>query len=323
MVIFMKGRKYSCGTHGSFEEEWGLHRKCSEWWYTTGMLRAENGDTYGFQYTLVKNRVFGIEMWLAMEALTDIQTGKHYYSQTFCRGKNKPVVTDREVKANGSTLTRNGKGFDLELCAKDYRIKVRMDANKDPVWHCDNGFLRMGITDKERESTFYYSYTDLSLNGELSLNGKKIPVTGKGWFDKQGGPFSVTNLSTHWEWFSLRFFDNEEIMLFSFPQSNYCDGTYIHADGSYGRMNTYNVEALDYTEANNMRFSCKWRVTMPSVKDEEYTVIPLLDGQINLAYYELLAGVYDREENLCGYCFVELLPGVYNKKIPIALTKTV
>lgn len=321
--MIMKARKYNLGTHGTFEEEWGLHRKCSEWWYTTGMLRAANGDTYGFQYTLVKNRVFGIEMWLAMEALTDIQTGKHYYSQTFCRGKNKPVVTECVVNANKSALTRDENGFDLELCAKDYQIKVRMNADKKPVWHCDNGFLRMGITDKERESTFYYSYTNLSLQGELCLNGKKIPVSGKGWFDKQGGPFSVTNLATHWEWFSLRFFDNEEIMLFSFPQSNYRDGTYIHSDGSYARLNSYRVEDLEYTNANNMRFSCKWKVTMPGTKNGEYTIIPLVDGQINLAYYELLAGVYDREGKLCGYCFVELLPGVYNKKIPIALTKTV
>ena len=62
---------------------------------------------------------------------------------------------------------------------------------------------------------------------------------------------------------------------------------------------------------------------MPGIRQEEYTIVPLADGQINLAYFELLAGIYDREGNLKGHCFVELLPGVYNKKIPIALTKTV
>ena len=319
----MKARKYQFGTHGTFAEEWGLHRRCSEWWYTTGMLHAENGDAYGFQYTLVKNRVFGIEMWLAMEALTDLQTGKHFYSQTFCRGKNKPLVTPHTVRANGSTLTRSGNGFDLDLHAKDYTIALRMEADKPPVWHCDHGFLRMGVPDKDRETTFYYSYTNLALKGTLTFNGKAIPVTGQGWFDKQGGPFRVTNLATHWEWFSFRFFDKEEIMLFSFPQSHMADGTYIHADGTSTRLNHYTITPLDFTTANEIKFSCKWKVTLPGIRDEEYTIVPLVDGQINLAYFELLAGIYDREKKLCGYCFVELLPGVYNKKIPIALTKTV
>lgn len=316
-------RKYRYGIHGTVEEEWDLHKGCSEWWYTTGSLEAENGDAYGFQYTLVKNRVFGVEMWLAMEALTDLQTGKHYYNQTFLKGKNKPRITMDSVCANGSTLTRDRQGFDLKLMAKDYQVRLRMDAMKAPVWHCEDGFLRMGIPDQDRQTTFYYSYTNLKLKGTLELDGKQIPVKGQGWFDKQGGPFRVTSLKTHWEWFSLRFFDGEEMMLFSFPQDDYRDGTYIFRDGSYRRLNGYSITPLDFTTANEIRFSCKWQVEIPGVKDERYTIVPLAEGQINLAYYELLAGIYDRDGNLVGNCFVELLPGVYNKKIPIALTKTV
>lgn len=319
----MNMRKYQYGSHGTFAEEWLLHKRCSEWWYTTGSLRAENGDSYGFQYTLVKNRVFGIEMWLAMEALTDLQNGKHYYNQTFLKGKQKPVITDHSVDANGSTLVRDDTGFDLALNAKNYSVHIRMNTRKAPVWHCEDGFLQMGIQNNPRETTFYYSYTNLELKGVLTLEGKQIPVTGQGWFDKQGGPFRVTALQTHWEWFSLRFFDGEEIMLFSFPQDDYRDGTYIRRDGSYCRLNNYSIEALDFTVANEIRFSCKWKVNMPGIRQEEYTIVPLADGQINLAYFELLAGIYDREGNLKGHCFVELLPGVYNKKIPIALTKTV
>jgi predicted secreted hydrolase len=319
----MEKRKYVFGTHGSVAEEWLLHKKCSEWWYTTGTLYAENGDMYGFQYTLVKNRVFGIEMWLAMEALTDLQTGKHYYNQTFLKGNQKPKITVDSVCANGSVLVRDEKGFDLHLAAKGYSVTVRMDAVKEPVWHCEDGFLRMGIPDSPRDTTFYYSYTNLALKGTLCLDGQEIPVTGQGWFDKQGGPFRVTALETHWEWFSLRFLDGEEIMLFSFPQDDYRDGTYVRRDGSYERMNRYCIEPLDFTVANDIRFSCKWQLHMPGIKDEAYTIVPLADGQINLAYFELLAGIYDRDGKLQGHCFVELLPGVYNKKIPIALTKTV
>ena len=37
-----------------------------------------------------------------------------------------------------------------------------------------------------------------------------------------------------------------------------------------------------------------------------------MDGQINLAYYELLADIVNPKGEKVGYCFVELLPGVRN-----------
>ena len=53
------------------------------------------------------------------------------------------------------------------------------------------------------------------------------------------------------------------------------------------------------------------------MKDEEYTIVPKMDGQFNLTYYELLADVEDKEGNVVGYCVVEPLPGVYNKHIKV------
>jgi hypothetical protein len=58
-------------------------------------------------------------------------------------------------------------------------------------------------------------------------------------------------------------------------------------------------------------------VEIKGVKDEHYTIVPKMDGQLNLTYYELLADVRDREGNTVGYCVVELLPGVYNKRIKV------
>jgi len=52
----------------------------------------------------------------------------------------------------------------------------------------------------------------------LTLGEKEYKVSGKAWFDKQGGTYTLTSRWTNWEWFSMRFFDGKEIMLFSFPQ---------------------------------------------------------------------------------------------------------
>jgi predicted secreted hydrolase len=75
----------------------------------------------------------------------------------------------------------------------------------------------MGVDDP-KERTYYWSFTQLAANGKLILRDQEHQVSGKAWFDKQGGTYTLTSRWTNWEWFSLRFFDGEEIMLFSFPQ---------------------------------------------------------------------------------------------------------
>ena len=115
----------------------------------------------------------------------------------------------------------------------------------------------------------------------------------------------------------LAVFDGEEVMLFSFPQDDYRDGTYIEKSGIYRRLNDYNITPLGFTEAGGKKYSCGLKVDIKNTKDEEYTIIPKIDGQLNLFYFELLADVKDKNDKTVGYCVVELLPGVYNEKMNI------
>ncbi len=172
----------------------------------------------------------------------------------------------------------------------------------------------MGIED-EKQTTFYYSYTNMPTKGKFNLDGKEIEVKGNTWFDKQGGNFNFLDIHTHWEWFSMRFYDNEEIMLFNFPQQKYSDGTYIKKDFTSERLTNYYMKPLEFVEKNGYKFSCGWKLKMPNIKEESYKIIPIIDGQLNLAYFEQLCYIYNKSGKEVGLCFVELLPGVYNKKI--------
>ena len=151
--------------------------------------------------------------------------------------------------------------------------------------------------------------------GKFNLDGKEIEVKGNTWFDKQGGNFNFLDIHTHWEWFSMRFYDNEEIMLFNFPQQKYSDGTYIKKDFTSERLTNYYMKPLEFVEKNGYKFSCGWKLKMPNIKEESYKIIPIIDGQLNLAYFEQLCYIYNKSGKEVGLCFVELLPGVYNKKI--------
>ena len=56
---------------------------------------------------------------------------------------------------------------------------------------------------------------------------------------------------------------------------------------------------------------------MPGVKEEKYEIRPLTVGQLNLAYFELLAGIFNESGEQVGLCMVELLPGARNPQSKI------
>lgn len=310
--------------HGSFEDEFLTHKSCSEWWYVTGYLEDEDSNRFSFQYTLAQIRIFGIKFHMLLTALTDIHANRHSYAQyQDFFGKQITTNSTETTFQNraGIRYSSNAKCsfgvMDLLINESDYTLQLNLQAQKSPVWNCEDGKLQMGILDDPNQVTYYYSITNLLVKGVLTLDRKQHAVHGKAWFDRQGGPCKLTNPLTNWEWFSFRFFDDEEIMLFSFPRTGYTDGTYIPGDGCTRRLNEYRIEPLGFlTEPKtSFRFSDGWRVTMPGIKQEEYLVQPVSNGQLNLFFYELLADVINPQGERVGFCVVELLPGARNKHI--------
>jgi predicted secreted hydrolase len=308
--------------HGNFEEEWGIHRGCSDWWYATGSLVDDEGRVYSFQFTMLRLKVSVLRPYVIMLALTDFETGRHHYFQRVTlSGKDMRIDGDAVGFGDAALLQKLEGGMRFTAQTKEFSLNLMLDYGKGAVWHCDNGLLRMGI-DAPRQTTIYYSYPNMPTSGTLTLNGEARAVKGKAWFDRQGGPYSIKKRECMWEWFSLRFLDDEEMMLFSFPQDDYRDGTYIRADGSSARLNAYSISPLDFVYPDGRtKYSYGWKLVVPGLKDEHYTIKPLLKGQMNMGYYELLADVFNERDEKVGACFVELLPGVYNTKFPDTVLK--
>lgn len=311
--------RYKGREHGSFEEEWGLHKGCSEWWYATGYLKDDLERLYSFQFTILRVHVSVFFPYLIMLGLTDFSTGRHeYYQNIQFSSKNIVIGPDTVGYGDMARVHKGKQGMELLVRHRNFSLDLELNYGKGAVWHCDDGFLQMGIPDK-KQTTIYYSYPNMPTTGTITLGSEKIQVKGKSWFDKQGGPYSLLNTWTHWEWFSLRFFDDEEMMLFSFPQNRYQDGTYIRQEGRYQRLNNYSIKPTDFAYPDGVKYSCRWELTVPGLKEEWYTITPLLEGQMNMGYYELLASIRNNEDEEVGLCFVELLPGAYNKKFKKSL----
>ena len=308
--------------HGTFEDEFLTHKKCSEWWYCTGYLQDDAGGMFGYQFTLAKIKIFGIKFHMLICSVTDFQTQKHFNTQTpIFFGKGVTTTADTLVVGDKTVITfapnaHSSKGrMNLHMESDEFCLDVEMEAIKPPVWHCDDGVLQMGIQNDPKERTYYYSFTNLATKGRLVLAGKTHEnLSGKTWFDRQGGTYSLTDPRCNWEWFSLRFFDDSEAMLFAFPQDDYYDGTRIETDGKYHRLNDYRLEALDVITFEGMKFSNGWKLVMDG---KNYTIVPMIEGMFNVFFFELLAEIKDENDQVVGYCFVELLPGVRNKTNPL------
>ena len=115
-------------------------------------------------------------------------------------------------------------------------------------------------------------------------------------------------------------------MLFSFPQDDYQDGSFIEKSGKYHRLNDYHITTKSFTEAGGQKYSFGWKVDLGDIKDGQYMIIPKIDGQLNLFYFELAAGIYNKKGKQVGLCMVGLLPGArnpQNKINPINMFKKV
>ena len=311
---------YRQENHGDFDAEWPIQRGVSGWWYITGYFSETTAPQhlYSYQFTVIRPCVFGFSPYILQLALTDVHTGKHEFTQRMMLWRNNIYVTEDTVNYLAlARLQRGANQMVLTARTDSFEFDLALEKGKGAFWHGDNGVLVMGGTKDPLRRTVYYSYTNMPTTGMLTNHSsegkpKNMQVTGKSWFDRQWGPYALIKANTHWEWFSLRFYDDEEVMLFSFPQCPYQDGTYISKNGEHRRLRDYTCTPKAYAEAAKMIFSKGWDLVIPGVKEERYEIRPLTDGQLNLAYFELLAGIYNPAGKQVGLCVVELLPGARN-----------
>jgi predicted secreted hydrolase len=311
--------------HGSFEEEWAPHYDVSGWWYLTGMLHnVENPDLlYAYQYT-VFHMVFprSDHSYIYSLTLIDLQTGQRLTDLKLNLKEDLGIYANENTVSflPWSTLIRGEAGMTLSAMGTGMRFELEIDMGKGAFWHGDNGVLVMACPDIPQARTVYYSYTNMPTTGTLTFTdeeGEKavLEVEGQSWFDRQWGPLGLESGGIFWEWFSLRFFDNDEVMLFAFPQSGYQDATFVAADGSTQTLSNFTYTAKElWQNAMGDTFSWEWHLTMPGIKDEQYRVVPMIDKLVNEPlelglWMEIPAEIFNKCDELVGYAFVELVKG--------------
>ncbi|WP_295412722.1 carotenoid 1,2-hydratase [uncultured Thiodictyon sp.] len=326
---------YNDKTHRNADYEWSPHDQGSEWWYLTGQLADRSGKSYFYQITIFRSFLVRQRMYLGATyalhlSFTDPSTGQHLFSEEVRLPSARVYADGHCIVFEDSRVCRDGQGFKIAAKSKNLRFNLVGEPTKAVVWHGRDGRIVMGHPRRPAERSYYYSYTNIDTAGTLAFKSPNndwvtIEGAGKSWFDRQWGLFTETG----WEWFSLRFVDGEEIMLYAFPKTGHQEGTYIDRAGRTTIFDRYHYRVtrvgrfsrLDrfgqlgqLARFDDKKFGLGWTLSVP-VKDRRYRIVPLVDRQFNpsklMPYWEGLCKVLDSSGALVGYAVVETPGSAY------------
>jgi predicted secreted hydrolase len=203
-----------------------------EWWYFTGVLSDHAGNRYSVFYTLFARQ--GLVVPVAQ--VLDLQTGK-LVGHTEGFGAGAPTATAVDVSAGGTQLHYLSRTDTWQLAVKATGLQFALDQHpvKPYVLHGGgSGVIRQSFGG----TSHYYSGTRLRATGTIRVGGKEVAVAGESWFDHQWGDYANDPRAFNWNWFSCRFDDGTELMLYEFRDrktgrvlARFRNGTYVDARG--------------------------------------------------------------------------------------------
>lgn len=270
----------------------------TEWWYFTGNLAAEDGRDFGFQLTFFRQGVrrgpaatrFAVDdIKLAHFAVTDIGDRRFRCAQRVSRGSFGEAGFgdgDRIAWIEDWTLRVTGQNrFRIEARDRDFALALSLVAAKPPVFHGEDGISRKAAG--EGRASHYYSYTRLAAEGVLTLSGREIAVKGLSWFDQEWATNQLTEDQTGWDWLSLQFEDNTELMLFQIRLKDggrdpFSHGTWIDKNGRTTPVKDADFELVPgrlwRSPETGGTYPVEWRLRIPKL-DMEIEMVAAIDAQ--------------------------------------------
>jgi predicted secreted hydrolase len=272
----------------------------NEWWYVTGNLDGPNGRRLGFQITFFRiglapgeaeraSRWATHQVWMAHFAITDAGAGEFHHFERFARGGEIDLAgAERDpvrVWLEGWRLERAVDGtWRLQAAADDVALDVTLAPRKPPVFQGDDGLSQK--SDAPGNASWYYSYTRMAAEGEATLNGEALPVTGSAWFDREWSTSALGPDQEGWDWFALQLDDGTDIMLYRLRKKDgstdrWSAGVVVAPDGQVTRMGDtdFTLESLDQWESpRGGTYPSRWRLDVAPL-DSTLTITPILADQ--------------------------------------------
>ena len=280
------------------------HRVGIEWWYVTGLLQGSDGARYSVFYTLFKRQGYVVPVSQVVNVDTGAVVG---HTETIARAAVGGAALD--VSVPGARLRYASGRWSFGASTAGYALDLAAVPRKPYVLHGGTGYIRQSSAGLSA----YYSNTRMAATGTLTTAAGAVRLTGQAWLDHQWGNFASDPAALSWDWFSCRFGDRTELMLYRFrsldgtPLAGYQSGTLVRRDGSAVVLTGFSASSAGRSfDGAGRRWPLDWQLKVPSQGLDLRLVSPIADqlvrGTVLPTFYE---GVADATGSKQGVCFVE------------------
>lgn len=284
------------------------HTAGIEWWYVTALVRGADGRRYSVFFTLFKRGGFV----LPVSQVVDLDSGAlvgHTESVAVAGVGGSRL----DVSVPGASLRFDAAADTWRFAASrgGYALELTAVPRKPYVLHGGGtGLIRQSLAG----TSAYYSATRMAARGAVRRAGRRIPFTGTAWLDHQWGDFASDRRAFDWDWFSCRFDDRTELMLYRFrdratgrPLAALSDGTFVLAGGASRRIRAFTVTPGRRTlRAAGRRWPLDWTLAVPAehLALRLRSIVPdqLVRGTVLPTFWE---GAAAAAGTRTGVCFVE------------------
>jgi predicted secreted hydrolase len=210
----------------SFPRDHGAHPHFrTEWWYVTGWLEAD-GRPLGFQVTFFRtrpqvdqanpSRFAAKQILFAHAAVSDPKVGRLLHDQRIARagfGLAEADERDTDVLLQDWRLRRLADGrFAAKVKGRDFALDLTFAPTQPVLLQGENGYSAKGPS--PAQASHYYTIPQLAVRGTLVRDGRRVPVTGKAWLDREWSSTLLDPKAVGWDWAGINLDDGGALTVF-------------------------------------------------------------------------------------------------------------
>jgi predicted secreted hydrolase len=286
------------GTLMTFPRDYGSHPNFrTEWWYVTGWLTTQSGESLGFQITFFRTKprideanpssFAARQLLIAHCAISDPKRGQLWQDQRIRRagfGLAQAAEGDTNVSIGNWLLRRDAGVYLAKIAAEDFSMDLQLFESQPLLLNGASGFSRKGPALSAASN--YYSLPHLKVAGTVARKGSTESVAGEAWFDHEWSSEYLDSEAVGWNWIGINLDDGGALMAFSIRgthgEQRWAGATFRDPDGR--------VQVLQATDVN---FQARRRWVSPKTGvaypvsmmvhagTREIDIEPLLDNQEN------------------------------------------
>ena len=312
-----------------FPADYGSHPQFrTEWWYVTGWLSTERGESLGFQITFFRTKpeidennpsTFAAhQLLIAHCAISDPKRGRLWQDQRIRRaglGLAEASVGDTQVWIDRWALKRNAANYTATVDAEDFSFNLTLLETQAVLLNGNSGVSRKSPAGEA--ASYYYSLPHLRVAGGIARQGSMDRVTGEAWFDHEWSSEYLDNQAAGWDWIGINLDDGAALMAFRIRgaegEQRWAGGTIRSGDGRIQILEPADIEFRAGRRWTSPRtritYPVQWRLRAGS---REFEFQPLLDDQENdtrlstgAIYWEGAVRAYE-QRRLVGRGYLEL-----------------